>query len=328
MGAAKQRVLVTGASGFVGGAVVARLAADSRRVPVAGCRRSASVPEGVELAVTPSLGPEADWSSALQGVEALVHAAARVHVMDEPEADPLEAFRRVNVAGTLRLARQAVEAGVRRFVFVSSVKVNGEETSTGQPFREADAPAPEDPYGVSKREAEDGLRALSAETGLEVVIIRPPLVYGPGVGANFGSLLRWVHKGVPLPLGAVTQNRRSLVALDNLVDLIVTCLDHPAAAGETFLVADGEDVSTAGLLRKVGDALERPARLVPVPVALLRVGTAVLGRREMARRLLGSLQVDATKARTLLGWTPPVSLDEGLRRAVAPLHTTDTGRGA
>nr|WP_244406393.1 SDR family oxidoreductase [Thioalkalivibrio sp. K90mix] len=316
-----ERVLVTGATGFVGGAVVERLASEGPCVPVAGCRRrSVLVPEGVELAVTPSLGPDADWIGALQGVEVVVHAAARVHVMDEPEADPLEAFRRVNVEGTLRLARQAADAGVRRFVFVSSVKVNGEDTSSRQPFRETDASAPEDPYGVSKREAEDGLRALSAETGLEVVIIRPPLVYGPGVGANFGSLLRWVNKGVPLPLGAVTQNRRSLVALDNLVDLIVTCLDHPAAAGETFLVADGEDVSTAGLLRKVGDALERPARLVPVPVWMLRAGAAALGKREMARRLLGSLQVDASKAREVLGWTPPVSLDEGLRRAVGPLR--------
>ncbi|WP_081602033.1 MULTISPECIES: SDR family oxidoreductase [unclassified Thioalkalivibrio] len=313
------RVLVTGATGFVGGSVVAQLASEGR-VPVAACRRSVAVPDGAELAVSPTLGPEADWRGALQGVEAVVHAAARVHVMDEPEADPLEAFRRVNVEGTLRLARQAAEAGVRRFVFVSSVKVNGEETPTGQPFREADAPAPEDPYGVSKREAEDGLRALSAETGLEVVIIRPPLVYGPGVGANFGSLLRWVNKGVPLPLGAVTQNRRSLVALDNLVDLIVTCLDHPAAAGETFLVADGEDVSTAGLLRKVGDALERPARLVPVSVWMLRAGATALGKREMARRLLGSLQVDASKAREVLGWVPPVSLDEGLRRAVVSLR--------
>jgi len=313
-------VLVTGATGFVGGAVVQKLASEGRRAPVAGCRRSVSVPEGVEQAVTPPLGADADWSGGLQGVEAVVHLAARVNVIDEPEADPLEAFRRVNVEGTLRLARQAAEAGVRRFVFVSSVKVNGEETPTGQLFREADAPAPEDPYGVSKREAEDGLRALSAETGLEVVIIRPPLVYGPGVGANFGSLLRWVHKGVPLPLGAVTQNRRSLVALDNLVDLIVTCLDHPAAAGETFLVADGEDVSTAGLLRKVGDALERPARLVPVPVWMLRAAPAALGKREMARRLLGSLQVDASKAREVLGWVPPVSLDEGLRRAVGPLR--------
>ncbi|WP_081624430.1 SDR family oxidoreductase [Thioalkalivibrio sp. AKL7] len=308
-------MFVTGSNGFVGRRFCAE--ASCRGWDVRKGLRRVSGCDGVVIG---SIGPDTQWADAVSGVDAVVHLAARVHVMDEPEADPLEAFRRVNVEGTLRLARQAAEAGVRRFVFVSSVKVNGEETPTAQPFREADSPAPEDPYGVSKREAEDGLRALSAETGLEVVIIRPPLVYGPGVGANFGSLLRWVRKGVPLPLGAVTQNRRSLVALDNLVDLIVTCLDHPAAAGETFLVADGEDVSTAGLLRKVGDALERPARLVPVPVWMLRAGATALGKREMARRLLGSLQVDVSKAREVLGWVPPVSLDEGLRRAVAPLR--------
>lgn len=314
-------LLITGPTGFVGSALVERCRSSGFALRGAVRREVAAHAEVVfEPVLVGGIDDVTDWTSALQGVDAVVHLAARVHVMDEPEADPLEAFRGVNVEGTLRLARQAAEAGVRRFVFVSSVKVNGEETLTGQPFREADAPTPEDPYGVSKREAEDGLRALSAETGLEMVIIRPPLVYGPGVGANFGSLLRWVHKGVPLPLGAVTQNRRSLVALDNLVDLIVMCLDHPAAAGETFLVADGEDVSTAGLLRKVGDALERPARLVPVPVWMLRAGAAVLGKREMARRLLGSLEVDASKAREVLGWVPPVSLDEGLRRAVGPLR--------
>jgi nucleoside-diphosphate-sugar epimerase len=313
-----RNALITGVTGFVGSALVHRLSADG--FVVRGAVRREVVSSGsFEPVMVDAIDGMTEWVNALTGVDAVVHLAARVHVMDEPEADALEAFRRVNVEGTLRLARHAAEAGVRRFVFVSSVKVNGEDTPAGQPFREADAPAPEDPYGVSKREAEDGLLALSAETGLEVVIIRPPLVYGPSVGANFGSLLRWVHKGVPLPLGTVTQNLRSLVALDNLVDLIVTCLDHPAAAGETFLVADGEDVSPARLLRKVGDALGRPARLVPVPVWILRAGAAALGKRDMARRLLGSLQVDASKARKVLGWVPPVSLDEGLRRAVAPL---------
>ena len=317
-----RNALITGVTGFVGSALVHRLRADG--VGVRGAvRREVASSGSFEPVMVGAVDRATEWANALTGVDAVVHLAARVHVMDEPEADPLVAFRRVNVEGTLRLARQAAETGVRRFVFVSSVKVNGEETPVGQPFRETDQPGPGDPYGVSKREAEDGLLALSAETGLEVVIIRPPLVYGPGVGANFGSLLRWVHKGVPLPLGAVTQNLRSLVALDNLVDLIVTCLEHPAAAGETFLVADGDDVSTAGLLRKVGNALGRPARLVPMPVWMLRAGATALGKREMARRLLGSLQVDASKAREVLGWVPPVSLDEGLRRAVAPL----LGRG-
>ncbi|WP_018951797.1 SDR family oxidoreductase [Thioalkalivibrio sp. AKL12] len=311
------RALVTGATGFVGSGLVDRLDADG--VAVRGALRSEVAAAGsFEPVMVGSIDGATDWGDALAGMEAVVHLAARVHVLDEPGTDPLEAFRRVNVEGTLRLARQAAEAKVRRFVFVSSIGVNGNETV--RPLTEGDPPSPQEPYAVSKREAEDGLRGLAAETGMELVIIRPPLVYGPGAPGNFGSLLRWVHKGVPLPLGAATQNRRSLVALDNLVDLIVTCLEHPAAAGETFLVADGEDVSTAGLLRKVGDALERPARLVPVPVWMLRAGAAALGKGEMARRLLGSLQVDASKAREVLGWVPPVSLDEGLRRAVAPLR--------
>ena len=313
------KVLVTGANGFIGRGLLGQLRRDDQFEPVALVRHPAAESvEGVEKRVGGSLEDRNDRVDVLEGIGTVVHLAARAHVLDESEGDPLEAFRRVNVEGTLRLARQAAEVGVRRFVFVSSIGVNGNETA--RPFTEGDAPSPQEPYAVSKREAEDGLRELAADTGMELVIIRPPLVYGPGAPGNFGSLLRWVHKGVPLPLGAVTQNRRSLVALDNLVDLIVMCLEHPAAAGETFLVADGEDVSTAGLLRKVGDALERPARLVPVPVWMLRAGAAALGKREMARRLLGSLQVDASKAREVLGWVPPVSLDEGLRRAVAPLR--------
>jgi nucleoside-diphosphate-sugar epimerase len=312
-------VLVTGPTGFVGLALINRLSADGRPVHRA-VRNGASSASGSDYIIGGSIDGSTQWAQGLSGVDVVVHLAARVHVMDEPEADSLEAFRRVNVEGTLQLAREAARAGVRRLVFASSVKVNGEETLAGHAFREVDVPAPEDPYGVSKAEAEDGLRALSAETGLEVVMIRPALVYGPGVGANFGSLLRWVKKGVPLPLGAVTQNRRSFVALDNLVDLIVTCLDHPAAAGETLLVSDGEDVSTAGLLKKVGRALDRPVRLLPVPVWMLRAGAAVLGKQQMARRLLGSLQVDISHTRKTLGWEPPVSLDEGLRRAVVPLR--------
>ncbi|AKJ94797.1 nucleoside-diphosphate sugar epimerase [Thioalkalivibrio versutus] len=311
------RVLVTGASGFVGKGLVGHLADDgSGWVPVAGVRERRGL-FGEEWALGPleAFGAEVGLPG---GLDAVVHMAARAHVLDEPEADPLEAFRRVNLDGALRLARQAADSGVRRFLFVSSVGVNG--NASQRPFTERDVPAPQEPYAVSKYEAEQALWDLAAATGMEVVVVRPPLVYGPGAPGNFGSLLRWVNKGVPLPLGAVTQNRRSLVALDNLVDLIVTCLEHPAAAGETFLVADGEDVSTAGLLRKVGDALERPARLVPVPVWMLRAGAMALGKREMARRLLGSLQVDASKAREVLGWVPPVSLDEGLRRAVAPLR--------
>ena len=218
--------------------------------------------------------------------------------------------------GTLNLARQAALAGVKRFIFLSSIKVNGESTQPGSPYGATDLAAPEDAYGISKSEAEAGLRHLSFETGMEVVIIRSPLVYGPGVKGNFSSLLRWVACGLPLPLGSVTTNRRSLVGLDNLVDLILTCVDHPKAANQTLLVSDGEDLSTADLLRRIGKSLNRPARLIPVPVSILNIVSRLLGKSSIAQRLLGSLQVDISKTCTLLNWKPPVSVDEGLRRAV------------
>jgi nucleoside-diphosphate-sugar epimerase len=202
---------------------------------------------------------------------------------------------------------------VRRFVFISSIKVNGESTSLGQAFAADDVADPQDPYGISKHEAEVGLRRLAAESGMEVVIIRPPLVYGPGVKANFQSMMRWLKRGVPLPLGAIC-NKRSLIALDNLVDLIITCLDHPAAANQVFLAGDGEDISTPELLRRLGFALGKPARLLPVPVSLLMAGAALVGRRDIVKRLCESLQVDISKARNVLGWNPPISVDEGFRR--------------
>jgi nucleoside-diphosphate-sugar epimerase len=271
-------------------------------------------PARVRPRVTGDLEPAADWSVALAGISAVVHLAARVHVMADTAANPLEEFRRVNVQGTLNLARQAAAAGVRRFVFVSSIKVNGEATQPGFPFTADDAPAPLDAYGVSKMEAEQGLREIARQTGMDVVIIRPPLVYGPGVKANFAAMMRWLKRGVPLPLGAI-HNQRSLVALDNLVDLIVTCITHPAAANPIFPVSDGEDVSTTGLLRRMGQAMGRPARLIPVPAGLLKLAATVLGKPDVAQRLCGSLPVDIEKTRRLLGWTPPLSLDEGLRRA-------------
>lgn len=255
------------------------------------------------------------WTAALSGVSTVVHAAARVHVMSDSSADPLAEFRRVNVDGTLNLASQAAAAGVKRFVFVSSVKVNGEQTLAGQPFSEADVGAPQDAYGQSKHEAEMGLRALASDTGMEVVIIRPPLVYGPGVKANFAALMRAVQRGWPLPLGAV-HNQRSLVALDNLVDLIVTCLDHPAAANQTFLVSDGQDLSTAQLVQGMAQAAGVSARLLPVPVWALQAGAGLLGTGAAVQRLCGNLQVDISKARSLLGWVPPVTVAEGLRRAM------------
>lgn len=319
------KILLTGATGFVGRAMVTRLLADGRGVTAWVRQASAALPTSVtqlvgemsDLLADDAAGTRrADLRTALSGADVVIHAAARAHVMQERTAEPLAEYRRVNVDGTLALARATAEAGVRRFVFVSSIKVNGEHTAPGQPFRADDAPAPGDAYGVSKWEAEQGLFQLSRETGMEVVVIRPPLVYGPGAKGNFAAMVRWVARRVPLPLGAVRHNRRSLVGLDNLVDLIVTCLDHPGAANQVFLAADGEDLSTADLLQRVGRAMGRPARLLPAPVWALQAAAALLGKRAVAERLLGSLQVDGSKARELLGWSPPCTVDEGLRRAV------------
>jgi nucleoside-diphosphate-sugar epimerase len=235
--------------------------------------------------------------------------------MNDKSPDPLAEFRRVNVEGTVALAHQAAAAGVKRFVFLSSVKVNGEFTEAGHPFTADDAPAPKDPYGLSKHEAEQLLRLIAAETGMEVVIIRPPLVYGRGVKTNFAAMMRWLASGGPLLLAVVTENRRSFVALDNLVDLIVMCLNHPAAANQTFLVSDGEDLSTAQLLKRMGAAMGRPVRLFYVPPALLKLGATILNKPGIYQRLCGSLQLDITKTRQLLQWTPVVTVDQGLRRA-------------
>ncbi|MFG3694038.1 NAD-dependent epimerase/dehydratase family protein [Stutzerimonas stutzeri] len=319
------RILVTGAHGFVGGALVQRLVMEPKYIPVAAVRvlpfsvpclseiGSSAQVESLELG---DLSRSELPATLLDGVDVVVHCAARVHVMDEQDSDPLAAFRAINVHGTLSLARAAARAGAKRFIFLSSVKVHGERTDCGRPFT-VDAPlCPADPYSISKMEAEMALMALAAETGLEVVIVRPPLVYGPGVKANFQSMMFWLARGVPLPLGAI-RNRRSLVALDNLVDLLTVCLDHPCAAGQAFLVSDGEDLSTTELLRRLGVALGKPARLVPVPAALLWSAGALLGKRAVIERICGSLQVDAGKTQSLLGWSPLVSVDEALAMTTA-----------
>ena len=312
------RVLVTGANGFVGRSLCSKLHNDGYDV-LAGMRRaSPSRAFGVPIVAMGNLTAETDWSAALGEVQAVLHSAARVHVMNEQSTDPLVEFRKVNVEGTLNLARQAATAGVRRFIFISSIKVNGEGTEPGKPYTADDTTAPSDPYGISKLEAEQGLLRLAAETGMEVTIIRPVLVYGPGVKANFLSMMKWLGKGIPLPLGAI-HNKRSLVALDNLVDLVITCLDHPAAANQVFLVSDGEDLSTSDLLRRMGKALGKPARLLPVPASWLSLVATLVGKRNVAQRLCGSLQVDIEKTRQLLGWTPPLSVDQGLKRAAEGL---------
>lgn len=293
---------VTGASGFVGQVLCESLATTKHsQIKIAISKTELS----------PSRIGSYPWAEAVKGCDVVIHLAARVHVMRDVAVDPLVEFRKVNVEKTLALANQAAQSGVKRFIFISSVKVNGEFTDHGSVFRADDTPAPQDAYGISKMEAEVGLRSIAAQTGMEVVIIRPPLVYGPGVKANFAAMVRWLQRGLPLPLGAI-DNRRSLVALDNLVDLIVRCIDHPAAANRTFMVSDGEDVSTTELLKKMAYALDIPARLIPVPQKLMVWGTQLFNRPDIAQRLFSSLQVDIGSTRQLLDWTPPLSMDEGL----------------
>lgn len=301
--------MATGATGFVGSGLVERLTGRGFQV-VAPVRTQGASDIGP---VVGDIDDHTDWRVALQSVNTVVHSAARAHIVKDGATNPLAEFRKVNTEGALNLARQAAAAGVKRFVYLSSIKVNGERTFKGAPFSEEDTPAPEDPYGISKLEAEQGLQQIARETDMEVVIIRPPLVYGPGVKGNFASMIKLVERGLPLPLGAV-HNRRSLVSLDNLVDLIITCIDHPAAGNQVFLAGDGEDLSTSELLRRVGVAMGKPARLLPVPAAVLQFGATILGKKAMAQRLLGSLQVDISKTREVLAWQPPVSVDEGLRR--------------
>lgn len=308
-------ILITGANGFVGSALVARLLADGAAIRACVRQAGATLPVGAKDVVVATLSPDFDWHAALIDVDVVVHIAARVHVMQESAQDAQAEYRRVNVEGTMNLVRQAAAAGVRRFVFLSSVKVHGEATEHGQAFSEDDPPAPQDPYGVSKMEAEAGLRAVAG--AMEWVIVRPPLVYGPGVKANFAALVSAVRRGWPLPLGAI-RNRRSLVGLDNLVDLVTACITHPMAANQVFLVSDGDDLSTPDLVRALAGASQVSARLVPVPVWLLRVLTSAIGKGAVLQRLAGNLQVDISHARAQLGWNPPVSVSEGLRRVVAP----------
>lgn len=304
-------MLVTGATGFVGSSVVDNFSRDSSLQVLAGVRNvKANFPENVEPFLLASLEAGTTLGS-LEGIEAIVHCAARVHVMNDQSADPLSEFRKVNVEGTLNLARRAAAAGVQRFIFISSIKVNGEGTDNRLPYTADEIPSPVDPYGISKLEAEQSLRALASESGMAVTIIRPVLVYGPGVKANFYSMMKWLQNGLPLPLANV-HNKRSMVALENLVDLIKTCLDHPAAINQIFLVSDGEDLSTPELLRLTARALGGKAFLFPFPVIALTFIARLFGRPAIAARLCGTLQVDISKTRSMLEWTPPVSVDQAL----------------
>lgn len=323
-------VLVTGANGFVGRALVERLVftADwdvtaavraisdpaNLTTDTQHCHNAASL-RWIELGDLAESAADPAW---FIGVDVIIHCAARVHVMRESAADPLAEFRAVNVEGTLKLARAAFQAGVKRFVFLSTVKVHGEETAPGAPFAADSLLAPADPYAISKMEAEQGLLKLAAQTGLELVIIRPPLVYGPGVGGNFRTLLKWADKAIPLPFGAIC-NRRSLVALKNLIDLIRVCATHPKAPGRAFLVSDGDDMSTPALLMNVAQALNKPLRLFSVPPRMLDLVGSMTGRRAAVQRLRGSLQVDISQTRNLLGWEPVVTTRQGLAATVAEL---------
>lgn len=314
------QILVTGANGFIGHTLC--LEAMVCGLAVRGVTRtSCKFPNGIESFSVGNIDANCDWSDAFVGCEAVVHLAARVHVMQETIADPIDEFRKINVQGSLNLARQAAAAGIKRFIFISSIKVNGEHTELANPFTEAVSSAPIDPYGLSKYEAELALQQLAKETGMEVVIIRPPLIYGAGVKGNFATLARIVSKGLPLPLGSI-HNKRTMVGIDNLISLIITCIDHPAAANQVFLAGDAEDLSTSDLLRRVAKAMNKPSRLIPVPQSWLTLAATVLGKKAVAQRLFGSLQLDISKARNLLGWEPPISVDEGLRRCFVKDQTT------
>lgn len=305
------KVLVTGATGFIGSALVEALAHCETSEPVLALRRPPSNVPAHPHAVVGDLTPDTDWSEALKGCKVLVHCAARAHMLNDDSDEPWQEFYRANVQGPLNLARQAAQAGVKRFVFISSIGVNGNRNT--EPFTERHTPQPTEPYARSKWEAEEELRKLSSETGMELVIIRPPLVYGPGAPGNFGLLTKVATSGLPLPLAGI-HNRRSFVSLWNLVDFIARCIDQPEAHGETFVVADGEDVSTTELLRKLAHAADKPSRLFWLPAPLLKAGATALGKRGVYDRLFDSLQVDASHARHTLDWVPPLNLDEGLRR--------------
>jgi nucleoside-diphosphate-sugar epimerase len=310
------KVLLTGSSGFVGGAIANTLSASSVDLIL-------PVRSGVEFAnshrlagqkrIVPAINGATDWASCLKGVKTVVHCAAVVEMMKSLDLPQLHALRSVNVDGTLNLARQAAASGVRRFVFLSSIKVNGDSTRPGKPFTDEDTPLPADSYGLSKLQAEKGLQNISQNMGMDFVIIRPPLVYGPGVKGNFAMMMKLVDYGFPLPLSNI-RNQRSFIGVDNLVDLVIACISHPEAANKILLASDDQDLSTTELLRAIAQTMGKPIRLFPFPKQLLTVAAKCVGKTGITERLLGSLQVDVTRTKHLLGWVPPVEVEDGLRR--------------
>ena len=324
----KLKILITGANGFIGQALCKRILSDGykARVAVRNATQIKALPSGIEGVQVGDVDSETDWSEALSGIEEIVHLAARVHIINDTASDPLTAFRWVNVKGTEHLAQTAAASGCRRFVFMSSIKVNGEGTEAGgqksevryrkaqlkMAFSENDNPEPRDAYGISKWEAEQVLQEIAEATGLEVVILRPPLVYGSGVKANFLRLMRAVACGVPLPVSNVN-NRISLIYKENLVDAVFTCLSHPKAAGQTYLVSDGEDVSTPELIRRISSAMGKPARLFPFPPFFLKMAGIITGKSVAIDKLVRSLTIDCSKIRRDLDWQAPFSMDQGLR---------------
>ena len=306
-------VLVTGANGFIGKALCRRMLAEGWNVrgAVRSLSQKAALPSVMDIVEIGSIGPSTEWETALEGIDTVVHLAARVHVMDESTADPVTAYREINVAGTTHIAQISKFKEVRRFVYVSSIKVNGE--GRADPYTESDQPAPVDPYGISKFEAEQELQSIAGKTGLEVVIVRPPLVYGPEVKANFLQLIKLINRGIPFPFAGV-KNQRSMIFLGNLVDALFICITHPRAAGNTFLVSDGKNVSTPELIQKISLSLGKPARVFALPTGFLRFLGKLTGKSEAVSRLLDSLIVDSAKIRTELDWKPPFSMEEGLKK--------------